>query len=97
MSDQPVVESTLILQALLHCAVDGGLSAVFWGLDEVHEGSVQYSLPQGDGEHKVAPQFGPDDSRVEAVSCYSGACRKKDIMPKVFPVVYILDTVSCEM
>lgn len=73
----PVVEATLILQALLHCAIDGGLSAVFWGLDEVHEWSVQDSLPQGDLNHKVASQFGPDDSRVQAVSCYSSSCRCK--------------------
>lgn len=67
----------MILQALLHCAIDGGLSAVFWGLDEVHKWSVQDSLPQGDLNHKVASQFGPDDSRVKAVSCYSSSCRCK--------------------
>lgn len=92
----------MILQALLHCAIDGGLSAVFWGLDEVHKWSVQDSLPQGDLKHKVASQFGPDDSRVQAVSCYSSSCRWKkkkawDITHQALSFLHTVCTVSSQI
>lgn len=76
-SGVPIVETALIVQALLHGTVDGGLSAVLGALDEIHNRPVQHPLPQWDLKHKVAAQFGPDDAGVQAVRRHATSCRRR--------------------
>ena len=78
--DWPVVESTLILQALVHSAVDGGLGPFTGGLEEKHEWHIHQSLPQGQCGPHVAAELGPDDSRMEAVCCYSRTYKRQHRM-----------------
>ena len=53
----PVVEAAGVLQALVHSAVDGGLSSFPRTFDQVVERHETDLLPQGNGGEKVAVIF----------------------------------------
>ena len=69
----PVVEAAGVLQALVHSAVDGGLSSFPRTFDQVVERHETDLLPQGNGGEKVAAQLGADDPRVKAVRRHTSA------------------------
>lgn len=69
----PVVEAAGVLQALIHSAVDGGLSSfprTFYHVVERHENDP---LPQGYGREKVAAQLSADDPGVKTVRRHTSA------------------------
>ena len=68
--------------------MDGGLCSFCWRLEEEHEWRVYNSLPKGDGGPEVSAELSPDDSRMEAVGCYSGTCKIIIIKKKNVPHVY---------